>query len=125
MGWYPANAPLDATIVVGTEATNIINVAIQLKDAGGADLAVRGSVGFYLADDANGDTLSSTAPNGGMAIGTDGAMIEWAANLSGQLISESDGDIDIDITDTGTPTFYLIVVLPDGSLVASGAITFA
>lgn len=117
--------PAGATIVVGTEATNVINVTVQLTDGNGADLAVRGAVMFYLSDDANGDSHSGTAPSGGIAIGTDGVCIEWAANTAGMLISESDGDIDIDITDTGTPTFYLILVMPNGKLVASGAITFA
>jgi hypothetical protein len=36
-----------------------------------------------------------------------------------------DGDIDVTITDTGTPTMYLNLVLPDGSIATSGAITFA
>lgn len=115
-----------ATIVVGAETANVINVAIQLKDAAGADLAARAALPFYLADDANGDTPSSAAPDGGIAIGTDGAMIEWAANLSGLLISESDGDIDINLTHAaGAKTCYLILVMPNGSLIASSAITFA
>lgn len=117
---------LDATITVGTEASDIINVAIQLTDRLNInEMSERASIGFYLATDANGDTPASTAPTGGIAIGTDGAMIEWTANLSGMLTSESDGDIDINLTDTGTPTFYLILVMPDGKLIASGAITFA
>jgi len=42
------------------------------------------------------------------------------------LTSESDGDIDIVITDTRAPkTYYLNLVLPDGTLHTSGAITFA
>ena len=41
------------------------------------------------------------------------------------LTGESDGDIDIDITETGVATWYLILVMPDGRHVASGAITFA
>lgn len=117
--------PAGATINVGSESTNVINVAVQLTDENGDDLAVRAALPFYLADDDDGDTPSTTAPDGGIAIGTDGAMLEWTDNLSGLLISEADGDIDIDITDTGTPTFYLVLVLPTGKLVVSDAITFA
>lgn len=120
------NLRLDAKFTVGAEAANVINVAIQLKDRdNGSELAERTAIPFYLATDANGDTPASTAPTGGIAIGTDGVMIEWAANLSGMLISEADGDIDIDLTDTGTPTFYLVLVMPDGKLAVSSAITFA
>lgn len=119
-------APAGATMVVGAEGgSDDINVTIQLTDHNGNDLAIRGGVDFYLADDANGDTPSTVAPDGGIAIGTDGAMIEWAANLSGKLISEADGDIDITLIDSGSPTFYLIVILPTGKLAASAAITFA
>jgi hypothetical protein len=118
-------APLDATIVVGTEGTNTINVAIQLKDADGVDLVVRGSIKAYLSDDANGDSIVATAPSGGGAIGTDGLAIPLVANKCWLLTSESDGDIDITFTETGTKTMYLILILPNGKLKASGAITFA
>lgn len=120
------SAPTGATLAVGAEGgSDDINVTVQLTNRNGAALAVRGAVHFYLADDANGDTPSAVAPDGGIAIGTDGALIEWVADLSGMLISEADGDIDITLTDSGTPTFYLVVVLPTGLLAASAAITFA
>lgn len=117
--------PVTAVFTVGTEATNVINVAIQLNDQEGKALSEVTALDFYLADDAAGLTPSSTAPTGGIAIGTDGALIESVANLSGTMVSEADGDIDIDITDTGTPTFYLVVRLPQGGLAISDAITFA
>jgi hypothetical protein len=111
-------------IVVGAEAGNVINVAIQLKDAGGADLAVRGSVMAYLSDDANGDSVAGTAPDT-VAIGTDGLAVPLVAGKCFLLTSEADGDIDINITEDGVDTWYLILVMPDGRLAASGAITFA
>lgn len=116
----------DASFTIGGEAADVINVAVQLKDVFGADLAVRGSVDFYLSDDANGDSIASAAPDGGIAIGTDGLMIEWTANLAGKLTSESDGDIDINMTHAaGAKTVYLVLVLPNGKLKVSSAITFA
>lgn len=126
MGWYPANAPLNATISVGAEAANAINVAIQLKDAGGADLAAVGYVTAFLSDDSGGLAISGTAPATSVAIGTDGAIIkELTTKLAWILQSEADGDIDLTITETGADTWYLVVVLPDGSQVVSDAITFA
>jgi hypothetical protein len=114
-----------ATSVGGAEGGNAINVAIQLKDANGADLAVRGNVYGYLSDDANGDSLIGTATSGTVVIGTDGVMQVMEAKKSFRLTSESDGDIDITITEAGVKTLYLILVMPNGKLVASGAITFA
>jgi hypothetical protein len=120
-------APMDASFVVGAEGSNAINVAIQLKDADGADLAVRGSVRAYLSDDATGDSVIATATSGTVAIGTDGLLIDTGnvAKKCFQLTSESDGDIDITITEAGVKTLYLILVMPNGKLKASGAITFA
>lgn len=114
-----------AKFTIGTEAANAINVAVQLVDReNGNDVSERVAVGWYLASDANGDAVSA-APQTGIAIGTDGVLIEWTTNVSGIAISESDGDIDVTITDTGTPTFYLVLIAPDGKLYPSGAITFA
>ncbi len=112
------------TIVVGTEVPNVINVTLQLTDHRGEDIAQRGAVFAYLSDDANGDSVAGTAPDSGIAIGTDGLAMEITANKVMWLVSESDGDIDLDIEESSTDTWYLIVVLPDGSLVASDAITF-
>jgi hypothetical protein len=128
-----AGSPIGTpTITVGEEAEDVINVAIQLVDKAGSDLAVRACLLAYLSDDANGDSVCGTKPSTDWAIGTDGLLLQMTGGeaaadtgLVGFLISESDGDIDINITETGTDTFYLILVMPDGTLVASGAITFA
>jgi hypothetical protein len=120
---FPQSA--SATMTVGIEAADAINVVLQLTDGNGEDMSVSSWCMFYLADDAAGDTPSAVAPTGGIVIGTDGALIEWTANLSGIAISESDGDIDITLTDTGTPTFYFVALLPTGKRVVSAAITFS
>jgi len=114
-----------STIAVGAESNDIIKVTVQLKDAANANLDVRASVFAYLSDDANGDSIVATAPSGGWAIATNGLLIPVVADKAAQLVSESNGLVDINITETGTKTFYLILVLPDGTLKASGAITFA
>ena len=113
------------SFVIGAEGSNAINVGIQLKDSVGVDLAVRGSIRAYLSDDAAGDSIAGTAPSGGVVIGTDGVLIPIVAGKAFELVSEADGDIDITITEAGADTWYLILIMPDGRLVASGAITFA
>lgn len=122
-------SPYDNTVIndvgftIGAEAANVITVAVQLKKSNGGDLAVRGYVSWYLAGDANGDTLAAAA-SGGVAAGTDGIVTQVVTGRSGWAISEADGDIDIAITDTTARTVYLVIVLPDGSLKISNAITF-
>ena len=125
MSFYPRFQPNDVTITVGTEATNVINVAIQTEDVGDQDLAARGGFFAYLSDDANGDSIAATAPDGGWAIGTDGLLIPVVADKAAFFVCESDGDIDIDITESGADTWYLACVMPRGNIVMSGAITFA
>jgi len=112
-----------ATFTVGAEATNAINVAVQLKDGSGTDLARRCALSWYLSSDANGDAVAA-ATDGGIAIGTDGLLLEWTANVAGLVISEADGDIDVTLSETSTGTWYLVLVLPGGNLAVSGAITF-
>lgn len=124
--------PIDAAITVGTEAANAINVAIQLKDSKGNDCPSRRTILAYLSDDAYGDSIVATEPNTSVLIGTDGLLIPLLTGAAGaelnmsvfMLVSEVDGDIDITITNTTADTFYLILVMPDGRLLASGAITF-
>ena len=113
-----------ATFVVGAEAADAINVTVQLTDAAGADMAIRTALPWYIAADANGDTIG-TAPSAGIAIGTDGLLLEWTANVSGLVVSEADGDIDITFSEAGALTIYLVLVLPTGKLAISDAITFA
>jgi hypothetical protein len=120
-----SNAPFDASFVIGAESGgNVINVAIQLLDADGNDLATRAAVHFYLSSDAEGDNVVAAATS--LAIGTDGVAIEYVSNSAGILISEDDGDIDLNIGDaSGAATYYLILILPNGLLKASAVITFA
>lgn len=120
------NTVASASFTVGAENTGAgtINVAIQLKDWNGVDLAHRATLLWYLSSDANGDAIAA-ATSGGIAIGTDGLLIEWTANVSGIVTSEADGDIDVTLTEAGAGTWYLVLVLPGGRLAVSGAITFA
>ena len=115
------------SFVIGAEASNVINVGIQLEDADGVAVAAIGVVTAFLSDASTGIGISAAAPDGSVAIGTDGAIIvEHVTDLAWILQSEADGDIDLDINDvTGTPTWHLVVVLANGTMVVSAAITFA
>ena len=117
-------APAGASFTIGAEAGNEINVAVQLLDGNGDELATRAAVQFYLSDDADGDTLVAAATS--LAIGTDGVILEHISNSAGVLVSEADGDVDVTIGDaSGAATYYLVLVMPSGELVVSDAITFA
>lgn len=119
-----ANQPASASFTVAAEAANVINVAVQLKDANGNDLATAACVPWYISSDALGQAIS-TAHSVGASIGTDGLLQEFTANVAGLVTSEADGDIDIDFEEAAAKTAYLVLVMPSGSLQISGAITHA
>lgn len=115
----------DVEFTIGDEASNIINVALQFKGPDLNDATQRVSVTAYLSDDEDGSSVAGTAPTT-VAIGTDGVAIPLVTGKCFQLISEEDGTLDLDVTlSSGADTFYLVVVMPDGSLKVSEEITFA
>lgn len=122
---YAACKVGDASFTIGAEAGNAINVAIQLKNDRGQDVYESCHVFGYLSSNADGSTIVGTAPNSGIAIGTDGLMIEVISDKAFHLISEADGDIDITFSESGVATFYLVLCMPSGHLKISGPITFA
>ena len=95
---------------IGAEAVNVINVAIQLNKADGNPSAMRTGVFAYLSNDANGDSLATTAPSGGVAIGTDGVLIPVTPAISNALVV--DGNLAIDAVPekfkTGQSAAYFI-----------------
>ena len=119
-------AGVSVEFTVGAETGgNTINVALQAVDAEGDD--VEEAYGFlaWLSDAAGGDAAAA-APSGGIAIGTDGTILtEHTADITLHVLTEADGDADLDIVEAGAATWYLNVLLPDGTIVSSGAITFA
>ena len=113
-----------ATFVVGAEAGNVVNVAIQLKASDGTtNLASVGVFDFYLASDTLGE--NPAAPADSIVIGTNGKLLEIVADTAYKLISNTSGQVDIDITYAGGAyTYYIVVILPRGELVVSTAATF-
>lgn len=117
-------SPASAAFTIGSEAGNEINVAVQLYDGAGDAIATRCSINWYLSDDPDGDTLVAAATS--LAIGTDGLVIENISNSAGLVTTEADGSFDMTIGDaSGAATYYLVLVMGDGRLIVSDAITFA
>lgn len=120
-----------ASFVLATEDSNAIVVSIQLYDRAGRELQKSVALDAYLSSASDGSTFEGHSGTLTIASGTDGLTIPAAAaNSSGhsllKLVSEADGDIDVSITQTsGADEFYLVLIMPNGDLVISQAITFA
>jgi len=109
----------DADITVGTAAATCA-VAIQLKDFAGNNLKVKGVFYIYTSSDATGDAPAAITT---IAKGTDGDVLILLATYYWMAISEDDGSIDVTVDGATTTTCYLNVVLPNGKVVHSDAIT--
>jgi hypothetical protein len=115
---------IDAKFGVGAEAANVIRVTVQLVDRhNGNLLTAPAACNWYLSAVATGLGVT-TATTGGIAIGTIGTLLEWTNNVSGLVITNAAGVFNVDIEDTGAKTIYLVLVMPDGKLQVSPAITF-
>ncbi len=121
-----AGQAVGAEFVIGVEAANVINLGVTLVDSAGNAITFVQNVEIFLSDSVAGLGIAATAPSGGWAIGTDGAIIsDTVAGKSALVQSEATGLFDLDITEVGALTVYAVVVLPNGQQVVSGAITFA
>ncbi len=113
---------LGVTISVGDEGTNVINVDIDVTDADGNNVDRAVSFIAWISDTAGAD-IAGTVPDT-VAAGTNGSV---AALIAGGLLvctTDATGNVDIDITEDGADTWYLNVLVPNGRVVSSDAITF-
>ena len=115
----------NVTFVVGAEATNVINVGVTISDGRNVAVDAIYTLTAFLSDSATGEGVNATAPDGGIAKGTNGNYIELVAGKNFLLQTNSSGLVDIDITESLADTWYLVIVLPDGTIAVSSAITFA
>lgn len=113
---------------VGTEATNAITVAVTITDAvsGGAPGKAL-ALPFYLSSDSAGQ-VPEAGTDCALSAGTNGAYVKMAdagSSIAGFFVFETTGLGDIVVTDTGADTYYLNLIMPDGRVETSGAITLA
>ena len=82
---------------------------------------------MYLSDNVNGDDITGTTPDG-VLIGTDGFLLSISlaavTDRGFWLSTNNSGIIDLDIVEVGAQTWYMVVVLPNGIIEVSSAITF-
>ena len=118
---------LDVAFSIGAEATNAITTAITVTGAASnASLGVALALPFYISSDAVGQTLEAGVDLTPTA-GTDGTIIVSGGDskVYGHIVTETTGEMDFVITDTGTDTYYINLILPNGRIATSGAITLA
>ena len=119
--WYSANFVQFVNFTVGPSVSHVVNVALAFLDPDGKGLKDSGGVFAYLSSDPAGLVLAA-APDS-VAVGTNGLAIPLTAGLVWELVSSLAGLLDINITKAAGGTYYLNVVMPDGSILTSPVIT--
>jgi hypothetical protein len=89
--------------------SGVNNLHLQLKDASAVELDTKGIIKIMVASDGLGSFGAATLLNG-VAVGTDGELIETADDQRMLIMSEDDGDIDLNLTPTnaGTATVSIL-----------------
>lgn len=110
-------------LTVGAEASDAIEVTLQVKDAGGSSLSANYLIRVWLGDASMGG-LTATAPNTDLTVTTGTELEEITSKKQINLITDANGTavVKVDNAAGATDTWYLMAEL-DGKVFASGAIT--
>ncbi len=114
--------------LIGVQAGDVINVSLQLCNPKGTwcknSVDNLYCVQWRLLDAIDG-TLTTVAPDGGIAEGTNGKIWINNGDLDGLLCATSIGQIDLDITHAaGVKDFFMAVTMSDGTVAISPEINF-
>jgi hypothetical protein len=114
-----------ATITVGTETANVRAISVQLKNADGTNLT-RAAVVRLIVFTTAAATALSIGGSTGLAIGANGMILNTEVAKKIFLCkTDETGLLALTWTDTGSDPAFLGVVLPDGRLTMSAAMTNA
>lgn len=116
---------VDATITVGAEIANARAISIQFKDANGANMDAIVRCELHVLLDAAGVDFVATGGSTGIAAGASGKILATVAKKIFKAYSTTAGLLAISWTDTGTEVAFLGVLLPNGRMVFSSALTNA
>lgn len=108
-------------ITVGAEASNVIQVTLQLRGLQHDSQAYRGAVLVWLADSAQA-AETATAPSGSWVAGVGYKLADEVTDKRAWFVAGTGGSIRIDITHSGAHTYYLHALV-DG-IVYTKVVTF-
>lgn len=119
---------VDATITVSAEGATVANqrdISIQFLDAAGANMDTLVRCELHVLLNSTGSDFAATGGSTGIAAGATGKILASVAKKIFRGISNTSGLLQVIYTDTGTEACYLGVLLPNGKMVISSALTNA
>lgn len=107
----PNNALTYVDLVVSDEATDVVTVSLQLRNALGEALASRAVVDCWLSDVANGTPSSAAFTGAGLSVSSGTLIQSIATNLYFKLMTTSSGTAIMTFTETVARTSYFNLVI--------------
>jgi hypothetical protein len=111
------------TITVGTENVNVITTTIQVKDAGGNDLAGRFYIRVSLNAAADGTTLG-TAPSGAVTATAGAIKRSVTAKTDLEVVTNTAGTFTFTAEEAGALTLYCSADLNGYQIMGSQAMVW-
>jgi hypothetical protein len=115
----------DVTYTIGTESGNVITVKCEIL---AYSTAIPLPIVFdaYLSEASDGEGLTSTALSADWADGGDGSLFfQISSGKYARWQTNDSGSCQIAMNHSGVRTLYLVILLPNGLLAVSDAITWS
>lgn len=118
--------PVAASFVVGTEASNNIDVQVTFKDGAGTAIAVPFQTYCWISEDSAGAAYATTAGTSAFSAVTNGSVESVTSGKSANVISSAAGLLGVRLTQTSgsVPDEYLCCTSGVGVPLCSGAVDF-
>lgn len=124
---HECGIPKNAEFKVTAEAANQRTIQVRISTINYQNIADKSvKLDVYLSRSRNGVPITASAPNVTVPVGTQGKVWETVGGqpVYFQVTPTKRGMFSINIETPEAETFYLVVVLPDGTLACSNAVSF-
>jgi len=119
----PDSLATSITAAVKVGSTRLVTVT--MKDAKARPISGITRVLLWLSDAANGAGLCAAAPSGGIALATNGTILN--PTVAGKYLdcqTDTTGVLTLNVTEATSKTFYVCITFPDGSMNVPFALAF-
>jgi hypothetical protein len=115
---------ISVNITVNEEDGDEISIDIQIEDLNGDNLEALYGFDIILSDSDTDPTPTTTAPDD-MTVGTGTDFFTYITDVMKKVATNDTGYFEVTIAETSSNTWYLWVLMPNGTFAVSNAITFA
>ena len=119
-----SRSEISININANEENGDEISIDIQIEDLNGDNLEALYGFDIILSDSDTDPTPTTTAPDD-MTVGTGTDFFTYITDVMKKVATNDTGYFEVTIAETSSNTWYLWVLMPDGTFAVSNPITFA